>query len=163
MDDHFKEQRKANRERLHNLWNIAKTGDLESLSGEERRLAEIMLEHKDQYAKHFEKPDQTYDQEYDTNKEETPFLHIMIHSAIERQIESKDPIETLQFYNSMRKNKVSRHVTIHLIAAILTPFMLDTTRHKIPFEKDQYKAALKKYKGKKPARIYESLEKKPWT
>jgi uncharacterized protein DUF1841 len=161
MDDNIKDQRKANRERLHSLWETAKTGDLESLSGEERRLAEIMLEHEDQYSSQFENADQTYAPEYDTRKEENPFLHIMIHSAVERQLESKDPIEALQFYNSMRKNKVSRHDTIHLIGAILTPLMLDVMRHKIPFEKDRYKAALKKYKGKKLARIYESLEKKP--
>jgi hypothetical protein len=39
--------------------------------------------------------------------------------------------------------------------------MFEVMRHKVPFHKEKYKAVLKKYKGKKPARRYESLEKKP--
>ena len=161
MGDNIKDQRKANRERLHNLWKIAKTGNLESLAGEERRLAEILLEHEDQYSSQFENADQSYDHGYGTSEKGNPFLHIMIHSAIERQLESKDPVEALQFYNSMIKKKVSRHDTIHLISAILTPLMVDAMRQNIPFDKEKYQAALKKYKGKKPDRIYESLDKKP--
>ena len=78
----------------------------------------------------------------------------------ERQLESKEPIEALQFYNSMTKKKVSRHDTIHLIGLILTPLMLNSMQKNLPFDKDKYVAALKKYKGKKPERIYEALEKK---
>jgi len=159
-DDNFKEKRKQNRERLHDIWEIAKTGDLESLSGEEKRFAEVMIQHKDQYSTHFENADQIYDREYDPKSEENPFLHIMLHSVVERQLESKEPIEALQFYNSMTKKKVSRHDTIHLIGLILTPLMLNSMQKNLPFDKDKYVAALKKYKGKKPERIYEALEKK---
>lgn len=160
-DDKIKELRKENREHLHDLWEIAKTGDLDSLSGEDKRLAKVMIEHKNQYSNQFEMGDLTYEHEYDANSEENPFLHIMLHSAIERQLESKNPIEVYQFYNSMRKKKVSRHDTIHLIAAILTPLMVNVMRQKIPLDKDKYAALLNKYKGKKPSRIYESLEKTP--
>ncbi len=157
--DKIKELRKGNREHLHDLWEIAKTGDLKSLSGEDKRLAEVMNDHSDQYFNQFEMGDLTYDHEYDANSEENPFLHIMLHSAIERQLESKNPIEVFQFYNSMRKKKVSRHDTIHLIGAILTPLMVNVMRQKAPFDKNKYAALLNKYKGKKPSRIYESLEK----
>ena len=159
VNDKIKEGRKENRERLRELWEIAKIGDLESLSVEDERLAKIMIDHRDQYFSQFEKADQTYDHEYGGNSEENPFLHIMLHSAVERQLESKDPIEVFQFYNSMRKGKVSRHDTIHLIGAILTPLMIKVMQKKIPFEKEQYIALLKKYKGKKLSRIYESLRK----
>ena len=101
----------------------------------------------------------TYDHEYDANSEENPFLHIMLHSAIERQLESKNPIEVFQFYNSMRKRKISRHDTIHLLGAILTPLGVNVMRQKAPLDKSKYAALLNKYKGKKPSRIYESLEK----
>ena len=47
-----------------------------------------------------------------------PFLHITIHTVIENQLEARDPIEVLQFYNAMRKKKCSHHDTIHLIGAI---------------------------------------------
>jgi hypothetical protein len=158
-DGNFKEKRKENRERLHDIWEIAKTGNLESLSGEDKRLAEVMIDHRDQYFSQFEKAGQTYDHEYGGNSEENPFLHIMLHSAVERQLESKDPIEALQFFNSMRK-KVSRHDAIHLIGAILTPLMFNVMQKNVPFDKEKYVTLFKKYKGKKPSRIYESLEKK---
>jgi hypothetical protein len=158
--ENIKEKRKQNRERLHDIWEIAKTGDLESLSGEEKRFAEVMIEHKDQYSTHFENADQIDDREYDSKLDENPFLHIMLHSAVERQLESKEPIEALQFYNSMRKKKISRHDTVHLIGAILTPLMLNSMQKNVPFDKGEYISALKKYKGKKPERIYEALEKK---
>jgi hypothetical protein len=158
-DDKIKERRKENREHLHDLWGIAKTGDLDSLSGEDKRLAKVMIEHKNQYFNQFEMGDLAYDHEYDANSEENPFLHIMLHSAIERQLESKNPIEVFQFYNSMRKRKVSRHDTIHLIGAILTPLGVNVMRQKAPLDKNKYAVLLNKYKGKKPSRIYESLEK----
>ena len=151
----IKELKKQTRGHLHDLWEIAKAGNLDSLSGEERWLAKVMLEHQDQYFNQFEMADLTYDHEYDVDSEENPFLHIMLHSAIERQLEAKDPIETYQFYNSMRKKKVSRHETIHLIGIILAPFMFNVMRQNVPFDEEKYIAALKKYKGKKPERIYE--------
>jgi deoxyribonuclease-1 len=160
MGNDLKELRKQTRGHLHDLWEIAKSGNLESLSGEDKWLAKVMLDHEDQYFNQFEMADLTHDHEYDVNTEENPFIHIMLHSAIERQLESKDPIEALQFYNSMRKKKVSRHDAIHLIGAILTPLMFNVMQAASAFDKDKYIAALKKYKGKKPERIYEALEKK---
>jgi hypothetical protein len=130
-DNDFKEKRKQNRERLLAIWEIAKTGDLESLAGEEKRFAEAMIQHKDQYSSHFENADQIYDREYDPKSEENPFLHIMLHSVVEGQLESKEPIEALQFFNSMRKKKVSRHDTIHLIGVILTPLMLNVMQQRM--------------------------------
>ena len=53
-DDKIKDLRKENRKHLHDLWGIAKTGDLDSLSGEDKRLAKVMIEHKDQYFNQFE-------------------------------------------------------------------------------------------------------------
>ncbi len=159
MENAHKGLRKETRGHLHDLWEIAKSGNLESLSGEDKWLAKVMLEHEDQYFNQFEMADLTYDHEYDVDSEENPFLHIMLHSAIERQLEAKDPIETYQFYNSMRKKKVSRHETIHLIGIILAPLMFNVMRQNVSFDEKKYIAALKKYKGKKPERIYESLEK----
>jgi hypothetical protein len=158
-DDKIKGLRKENRKHLHDLWGIAKTGDLDSLFGEDKRLAKVMIEHKDQYFNQFEMGVLTYDHEYDANSEENPFLHVMLHSAIERQLESKNPIEVFQFYNSMRKRKISRHDTIHLLGAILTPLGVNVMRQKAPLDKNKYAVLLNKYKGKKPSRIYESLEK----
>ena len=158
-NDETEELRKQTRGHIHELWEIAKTGNLDSLSGEEKWLAKVMLTHKDKYFNQFEMADLTYDHEYDVDTEENPFLHIMLHSTVERQLEAKDPIEAFQFYNSMRKKKASHHDTIHLIAAILGPLMLKVMQEREEFDLDRYVSLLKKYKNKRPSKIFESLEK----
>jgi len=154
-----KELRKLTRENLHTLWEIAKNGDLSGLSGEEKWLAKVMLEHQDEYFNQFEMADLTHDHEYDVESEENPFLHITLHAVVERQLEAKDPIEVYQFYNSMRKKKYPRHDTIHLIAAILAPLMLQVMQERKEFDLDIYKSLLKRYKNKQPSKIYDSMKK----
>ncbi len=158
-DDSIKGLRKLTRKHLHALWEIAKTGNLNGLSGERKWLAKVMLDHEDEYFNQFEMADLTYDHEYDVDSEENPFLHITLHAAVERQLEAKDPIEVYQFCNSMRKNKISHHDTIHLIVAILAPLMFNVMRQRKEFDLDKYKSLLKKYKNKRPSKIYESMEK----
>lgn len=159
MDDVTKELRKMTRENFHALWQIAKTGDVSELSGEEKSLAKIMADHQDEYFNQFEMADLTYDHEYDVDTEENPFLHITLHSAVERQLEARDPIEAYQFYNSMRNKKSSHHDTIHLIATILVPFMFQVLRDKREFDNGKYISLLKKYKNRRPDRIYEAIGK----
>ena len=53
-DDAFDELKKLNRERFHAIWETAKTGELDYLPDEERRVAEIMLEHEDEFFNQFE-------------------------------------------------------------------------------------------------------------
>ena len=38
---------------------------------------------------------------------------IIFHQIIENQLESREPVEAFQFYNSMKKSKISRHEAIH--------------------------------------------------
>ena len=158
-NDSIKELRELTRKNLHALWEIAKNGNLDVLSGEQKWLAKVMLDHEDKYFNQFEMADLTYDHEYDVDSEENPFLHITLHAAVERQLEAKDPIEVYQFYNSMRKNKISHHDTIHLIAAILAPLMFNVMRQRKEFDLDKYKSLLNKYKNKRPGKIYESMQK----
>jgi hypothetical protein len=111
---------------------VAKSGDLDVLDGEERRIGEVMLEHRDEYFNQFEMADVLGDHEFDPASETDPFLHITFHTIVENQLEAKEPIEAYQFYNSMRKKKVSRHDAIHLIGAILAPLILSTMQQKKP-------------------------------
>ena len=118
-----------------------------------------MSEHQEEYFNQFEMADLTYDHEYDVDTEENPFIHITLHSAVERQLEARDPIEVYQFYNSMRKKKSSHHDTIHLIATILMPLMFQVMKEKREFDVGKYKSLLKKYKNRQPHKIYDSMEK----
>jgi hypothetical protein len=153
------ELRELNRERMRTMWEIVKKGNLDTLSGEEKRLGEVMLEHEDRYANHFESADISGDQEFTPGSGEDPFIHVTLHAIVENQLEAKDPIETYQFYNAMRKKKVSRHDAIHLIAAILTPLIVSTLQQNEVFDLQKYKSLLKKCKGKKPHKIFQVLDK----
>lgn len=160
-DDVTGMMRVMQRERMHELWEKAKAGDVEELDEEEMRLAKIMLEHEDEFFNVFEFADVTADHEYDPDTESNPFLHISIHLAIENQLESKDPIEALQFYNAMRQKKYPHHDTLHLMAMIFIPFMFHTMQDNVPFDLDLYKKLLKKYKTRNPDRIPDLLESEP--
>jgi hypothetical protein len=143
---------------MHEIWETAKGGDLHVLGEEEKRIAQVMLEHEDEYFNQFEMADALSDYEFDPDSEENPFLHITLHATVENQLEARDPIEAYQFYNSMRKRKVSRHDTIHLIAMMLAPIIVTSLQRGNAPDMGMYKALLKKYKGKKPEKIYDALE-----
>ena len=157
-DQAYKLFRSANREHLHSLWEKAKNNDLEDLTDEDKRLAEAMLMHEDEFFNEFEFADILHDREFDPDNDVNPFLHITIHTVIENQLEARDPIEVLQFYNAMRKKKCSHHDTIHLIAAIMTPLMFDTMKNQVPFDNDRYVSLLKKYKLRNPKKIWKPLD-----
>jgi len=150
------------RERMHDIWEKAKAGYLEDLDAEERHVAKIMLDHEGEFFNEFEFADVKADHEYDPDTETNPFMHVAIHAVVENQLESKDPIEALQFYNAMRQGKCSHHETLHLIGLILVPFILHTLQNKESFVLDSYKKLLKKYKNRKPDRIPKLLESEPF-
>jgi hypothetical protein len=152
------ELRKLTRERSHFLWKIAKTGDLSTLSPEDKKLAEIMLEHEE-YHNQFEIADLLGEHEYDVDTEVNPFLHVTMHGIAENQLANRDPIEVYQFYNAMRKQKASHHDAVHLILAILVPLIYGVLKEKKVFDLEQYRSQLKSYKHMKPEKIFRSLGK----
>jgi len=157
-DEALKLFRSTNREHLHFLWERAKNNEIESLNNEDRRLAEAMLLHEDEFFNEFEFADVLHDKELNPDTDVNPFLHITIHTVVENQFAAKDPIEVFQFYNAMRKKKCSHHDTIHLIGAILVPLMFDTMKNKKPFDNDRYVSMLKKYKSRNPDKIWALLD-----
>ncbi len=156
------ELRKLSREHSHLLWQVAKTGDLSSLSPEDKKLAEIMLEHEE-YHNQFEIADLLSEHEYDVNTETNPFLHITLHAIAETQLANKDPIEVYQFYNAMRKKKASRHDALHLICVVLAPFIFKVLQEKKIFDLDGYRSRLKssKYMKRKPYSVHCKKTKMP--
>jgi len=159
MEDESRiELKKLSRERSHLLWEIAKTGDLSTLSSEDKKLAEMMLEHEE-YHNQFEIADLLSEHEYDVDNEVNPFLHVSMHAIAETQMENRDPIEVYQFYNAMRKKKASHHEAVHLICAVLTPLIFETLQERKVFDLEKYRSQLKSYKHMKPEKIFSSLEK----
>ena len=162
MDEEIRKLlRQVSRTEMHDLWLRAKDGDFEGLTEEEERIARIMLNHQDEFYNQFEFADLTYDHDYDPDTEYNPFLHITIHSVIEAQLEQREPIETLQFYNAVRKKKYSHHDTIHFVGLILSCLIFDVVKRKRPFNLKLYRKLLKKYKSRDPEKLMELLENDP--
>ena len=160
-DEMFGELRRLNRKHMHMIWKIAKTEGLDVLEAKEKQIAKVMLEHQDEYFNQFEMADILGDHQFDPESETDPFLHVIFHTIVENQLEARDPIEVYQFYNSMRKKKVSRHDTIHLIGAILTPLVVSSLQGRRAFDLEQYRSLLKRAKAKKPEKIMDWLEREP--
>ena len=159
MNNEIKSQlRNWSREHLHEIWKHAKNNELHTLSNEEQQLAKIMLDHEDEFFDQFEFVDIYGDYEFDPETEVNPFLHIMIHSIVENQLNARNPIEVYQFYLNMKKRKLSHHDTIHLIGRILVPFIFYPLKQQEEFDEAQYKRVLKIYKNKKPEKIYSALD-----
>ncbi len=128
---------------MHTIWQAANKNDLEHLDDEERLFAKIMLEHKDQYYNEFEHADLLEDYEFDPETETNPFLHIIIHSVVETQLQEKDPIETYQFFNAMMNKRANRHDVLHIIGYIFTHFLFPILKEGKPFDEEMYIKALK--------------------
>jgi hypothetical protein len=157
-EDTRQELKKLTRERTRTVWEIAKMGDLNGLSPEDKKLAEIMLEHEE-FHNQFEIADILGEHEYDPDKEINPFFHVTMHAIAETQLENRDPIEVYQFYNAMRKKKASHHDAVHLIGVVLVPLIFTTLREQKAFDLEEYQSRLKKFKYMKPEKIYDLIEK----
>lgn len=153
--------KRDNREHLFALWGRAKEGNYDGLTEEEERIARIMLDHQDEFYNQFEFADLTYDHEYNPDTEYDPFLHIVIHSTIEAQLEQRDPVEAYQFYNAVRKKKYSHHDTIHFIGQIFIGLLFEVFEYKRPFDLATYRKLLKKYKTRDPQKLMDLLENDP--
>ena len=154
----LKTMKTENRVRIHQLWIKAKTGDYEDVTDEEIQSMKIMLEHEDEYSEIFENAHLLSDDEFGPDSEGNPFMHITIHSIIENQLEARDPIEAYQFYLAMLKKKCPRHEVIHLLGAIFIRFLYRVLKYNEPFDNEQYKFLLRKYKNRKPKKIWEFLQ-----
>jgi hypothetical protein len=161
IDSAFEAFRKANREYLHDIWQRAQNGQLDRLSEEERELAEIMLAHSDEYFNQFEFADVLADRKVNPESEVNPFLHVAFHAILEKQVKDREPIEALQFYNAMLRNKCTTHEAIHLLMSILLKFLFPIFKKRSRFDLDGYRKLLKLYKTRKPDKIIGLLEREP--
>lgn len=161
IDSAFEAFRQANREYLHHIWRRAQDGQLDGLAEEERRLAEIMLAHSDEYFNQFEFADVLADHEFNPENKVNPFMHVTLHAVLEKQVKDHEPIEALQFYNAMLRNKCSAHEAIHLLMGILLKFLFPIFKKRSTFDLGGYRKLLKIYKTRKPEKIVALLDSEP--
>ena len=148
----------ADRRVFKMLWERAKQDDFEGLNDEQRRIAQALQLHAEEYSEIFDNPEVLDKIALDPEEDVNPFVHISLHAAVESQLENRDPVEVLQFYNAMRRRNYPRHDTIHLIGAILVPLISRVMKWLTPFDNARYVKLLRKYKSRKPEKIWDLLE-----
>ena len=158
-DDLPAEMEKMSREHMHAIWKAAKSDGIDDLPDVDRLLARVMLEHEDEFFNDFEFADLPAERDFDPESEINPFLHITIHCVVEEQLAAKEPLESYQLYNAMRKKKLSHHDIVHLILAMLMPILFSIKEENGGFDLEFYKSLLRKCKTKKPEKIADFLEK----
>lgn len=158
-EDILKEWSVESRENFRELWKKAKADDYNDVTDEDKRIMKIMLDHEveEELSELFERED-ILNHNFDPETEHNPFLHIIIHSVVETQLEKRKPIEVYQFYLAMLKKRCPRHEVIHLIGAMLGHLMYYVLKYEEPFDLEKYKFLLTKYKNKKPDKIWADLE-----
>ena len=149
------------RQHLYALWGRAKEGKFDGLTDEEERFARIMLDHRDEFYNQFEYAGLAYDQENESDTEYDPFLHVGIHSAVEAQLEQRDPAEAYQFYTAVRNKKYTHHDAVHFIGQILIYLIFDVIEDETSFDLETYRKLLKKYKSRNPEKLMDLLENDP--
>jgi hypothetical protein len=161
MDKRFDDLlQKASRHHMHAIWQAAKNNAFDGMDDDEVQIANIMMEHKDQYYNEFEFADVLDDYKFDPESGETnPFLHIVFHGIIENQLRDKDPIETYQFFNAMRNKRANRHDAIHMLGSIFVYFLFPALKNLVPFDEDEYRRVLKILTIKKPEAVWAALDK----
>jgi hypothetical protein len=147
--------------RMSELWEKAKQRDLQGLDDEKQRLVKIMVDHEDELFRQFEHADLTYDPDSNSDGDYDPMLHVSIHLIAETQLDQNDPLEAVDFFTAMRRQKYSRHEAVHLIGQILGYFIFDVLENQQPFDLETYRKLLAKYKSREPKKLMEQLEDEP--
>lgn len=150
-------QKRIHLKNLHRIWEKATSDKITKLKGDEKKIAEIMMQHQELHDQ-FEIADKLADREYDPNNEVDPFIHIDIHLAIEGQLESGEPVETEIFIETMESKGIPRHEAVHCAGMILTRMAYESTQKLGYFDVYRYKELLNRLKDVEPPDMEMELE-----
>ncbi len=138
--DKYKELRNFARSYMASIWKIYKMGG--SLKGEEKKLVNVMKEHKEYY-KVWDNADKIGDEEY-TVEGVNPFLHVHFHLIVEKQLAMGKPKIVKEIGEELNKLGLSHHEIVHLIAKPLSEQIFDMLKNKVLFDEERYARDLRK-------------------
>jgi hypothetical protein len=147
------------REGFREIWEAARAGNAAKLNVEEQKIARIMLQHQDKYENQFDFTDISLEQAFKPGNEGDPFVHILVHLAVENQIECRELIEVSQFYLSMRKRKCDHHQAVHFINIVFMHSLFDAIKCKTSFDYEIYRNELRRLKKETTENIVNHIEK----
>jgi hypothetical protein len=120
MEERFRPLSASVHEYFCQTWQLLRQGKLESLKGETRVLARLMLEHP-QYQHFWEMPYSSAEMDLDRliqQGEESPHLHLAIEVTILEQIESQKPREVVKAYHALLAAGVGEGEARHMLGRV---------------------------------------------
>lgn len=123
---------KDQRRRIHDLWHRIQAEA--ELSGDDKRLADILLEHEEYHA--FWAGEAADDPI--AAGEGDPYLHVSLHLAIENQIVEDSPRQVHRYVLQRTAENASRHETIHEIVAVFSEYLFEALRYRRQFNRSEY-------------------------
>ncbi len=131
---------------VEELREYIQTGQLEQLDPEEQRFARAFSEHEEFFTR--------ADDYHGTFRSmHELILHAMMHSIVETEIRTRNPVEVHQFYKAMKKQDVPQHMIVHIIGSIVMPLMMNSMNNEEPFDLERYTSLLNTFTFKKPEDI----------
>jgi hypothetical protein len=122
----------------HDLWQAAKTG--KEFEGEDAFLVQAMRDHPE-YHDIWDRPVELGQPPVVINGV-NPFLHVVMHSAIEAQAAQNDPPHVRAIIEFRTAHRIARHDIIHAIGAVFTESLWQVLRAGKPFDNAVYQRKL---------------------
>jgi Domain of unknown function (DUF1841) len=116
----------------------------EEITGEDAAFFEAMQQHPE-YAEYFERAQELADREVVINGV-NPYLHIAMHTVIEKQVADRDPPESDQALFRLTRAGIDRHEAIHRIAYVFTQSFWEVLQKNTPFDIESYRRRLRAIK-----------------
>jgi Domain of unknown function (DUF1841) len=134
--------RQISRAHFGEIWRRGRAG--EALTGEDAAFYQTMQEHPE-YADFWEHAAELGDREIRADGE-NPFLHVAMHTVIERQIAERNPPEADQALFRLTRAGVDRHDALHQIARVFSGVLWELLREGKPFDTATYRRRLRAIK-----------------
>jgi hypothetical protein len=134
--------RQISRAHYADIWRRGNAG--QPLMGEDAAFYETMKQHPE-YSEFWEHAVELGDRDIPAEGE-NPFLHIAMHTVIERQIADRNPPETDQALFRLTRAGIDRHDALHLIASVFSELLWGRLRDRKPFDTATYRRRLRALK-----------------
>jgi hypothetical protein len=132
--------RDLTRGRFAEIWRRKRAG--EKLDEDDESQARQMELHPEYYHV-WEKADRIKKQNY-TVKGANPFMHITLHTIVEKQLQLQDPPEVSEVYRLKTLAGEDPHEVVHQIASVLVHEIYEVLKRQCAFNHDRYVREVKK-------------------
>jgi hypothetical protein len=122
------------RQEMLRIWSSSQQGEL--LAGEDKAIADAMLEHPE-YADIWAKLDRLTDEQIHRSGV-NPILHVQMHAVVETQIANNNPPQVKKILGYYLHKRHDRHDAIHRFAGVLLDEMMDSLTDQVPFNMASY-------------------------